>query len=82
MLHDLRYRLPTTFVRVSGTITTTLDAITSDSLKEVKALATTVVEGDTFTDLRAPLSVDSHSQVERTMKFTPDGRLLSLDPPR
>lgn len=72
------YRLPTTLVRVSGTATTTLDTLTADTLKEVKALATTVVAADIRTRLMARLSVDSQGKVEQNLKLTPDGRLKNV----
>lgn len=75
---SFEYRLPTTWVRIAGTRTTTTDAATNVALTETKALATTEVAADPRTSLTARLGVGPNGKVEHAWKLAPDGRVLSV----
>jgi hypothetical protein len=72
------YHLPTTYVHVSGTVTTTRDAVGGGTVRTVQALATATVAADPLARLTARFGVDPHGTADHTWKLTPDGRVQSV----
>lgn len=75
---DFSYRLPLTFVRVTGTRTRTID-IENKTALVCKAAVTTELAADMLTKLDVSMSAEAMAKQKSIWKFTSDGRLTGAD---
>jgi hypothetical protein len=73
------YRLPLTYVRVTGTKRTLTDSLTETSEVERTSTVTTEIGADLLTRCQVRLSPDSMATQKSTWKLLPDGRLTGAD---
>lgn len=73
------YRLPITYVRVTGTRTQVVDALEAKNSVTCKSVVTTETAADLLTSCEVTLNADALSTQQTTWNLTGDGRLLGAD---
>lgn len=73
------YKLPLTYVRVTGTRSEVFDALTDNTSISCKSVVTTETAADPFTECRITLTPDALATRKTSWNLTSDGRLLGGD---